>query len=234
MVKIGICCKNRELYVILESQIKNIYHEKVRLCWYADIVGRLQGRCEKFPYSTEELLLIHIEENDTEKLKAAEQLQLCCPRLKLIFLSDTVNNITEIFCTHPSDFLVLPVSGEKLAEALDRTMEQIEKEDRDCFAVAFKSNIFRIRVREILYFESTKRTVTMHSPKESWMVYRKLNDIQKQMPDYFVRSHQSYLVNMNEIKRMHSLTIELKNGERLPISRPKCQEVKERFREFRG
>lgn len=227
MVKIGICCKNRELYAILESRLTNIYHEKIRLCWYEDIV-------KSAPYSREELLLVHIEENASEELKAAERLQSCCPHLKLIFLSDTVNNITEIFCTHPSNFLVLPVSGERLEKAIDRSLAQIEKEDRDCFAVSFKSNIFRIRVREILYFESAKRTVTLHSPKESWVVYRKLNDIQKQLPDYFVRSHQSYLVNMNEIKRMHSLTIELKNGERLPVSRPKCQEVKERFREFLG
>lgn len=234
MVKIGICCKSKELYVILENQILNSYREQVRLFWYEDIEGRLQSGCDKVPCRIEELLLVHIEENAEKQLKAAEKLQLCFPYLKLIFLSDTINNITKIFCTHPSNFLVLPVSKEKLTRSLDRAIKQIEEEDKSCFAVSFKSNIFRIRVREILYFESTKRTVTLHSREESWVVYRKLNDIQKQMPDYFVRSHQSYLVNMNEVDRMHSLVIELKNGERLPISRPKCQEVKERFREFCG
>ena len=66
------------------------------------------------------------------------------------------------------------------------------------------------------------------------MTYRKLDDVHKELPDYFLRCHQSYLVNMKHIACMRQLRLELDDGRIIPVSRPRYQEAKERFLAFLG
>jgi DNA-binding LytR/AlgR family response regulator len=47
----------------------------------------------------------------------------------------------------------------------------------------------------------------------------KLNDLQKMLPDKFIRVHQSYLVNLDEIEHVENGYLILKEGRIIKISK---------------
>lgn len=121
---------------------------------------------------------------------------------------------------------------EKLFDAIRDVKLQLQEKEKEYFVVSLKGNIFKVKLSDILYFESEKRTVILHTNQGKWTIYKKLDDVQSALPAFFLRCHQSYLVNMNEIKSMKALRLELNNGCLIPVSRPKYRETKERFLQF--
>lgn len=73
-------------------------------------------------------------------------------------------------------------------------------------------------------------TISTQSKNVKYTMTGKLNDIQEILKDKnFIRIHQSYLVNLKFIKDVSYHHVILKNGEQLPVARPKFREIKEQF-----
>jgi DNA-binding LytR/AlgR family response regulator len=56
-------------------------------------------------------------------------------------------------------------------------------------------------------------------------MYAKIGDIEQSAPDYFVRCHQSYLVNSRHVKKIGKTEVELANGKKVPISQRRRREL---------
>lgn len=234
MIRIAICDNQAEFCVLIEKQLKEEYGTGISVTAYGS-AEELQADYDMGKgWNIADILLISIELGGRNGIDSAQILQQRYKNLKVIFMAYKVDCAEGIFRVEPSDFLLKPFRKKKLLEAVSRVIRQVEEEDNAYFVVAFKGNIFKIKARDILYFESEKRTAILHGRKEQWTLYRKLDDIQKDLPDYFLRCHQSYLVNMNEIKSLKPLRVELYQGDIVPISRPKYKETREKFLEFLG
>lgn len=99
----------------------------------------------------------------------------------------------------------------------DIEIELAAKKD-DFFTYEFERRTFRYSCREILYFESGLRRVTLHTKNEAKIFYGKLDDIESNFSS-FVRIHKSFLVNRRHIRSISAGTVILSNGEVLPVSR---------------
>lgn len=74
------------------------------------------------------------------------------------------------------------------------------------FTFRFEGETIHMPLDRISYFESCAKKVMLHLRDHSqiYCFSAKLDDIQKKLPDYFIRCHQSYLVNPNQISRLDS------------------------------
>lgn len=234
MMKIAICDDNAVICEFLKNQLQEEYKGTVNIITYTDAESLLADFEKGRDRNVADILLMDIDVGKFNGIDVVAGLQERFSELKVIFITGHIDYSTEIFRVSPSNFLVKPIDRSKLIQAVEKAMHQLEEEDKDCFIVTLKGNVFKIKARDILYFESEKRTVILHGRHDSWTIYRKLDDVQKELPGYFLRCHQSYLVNMNEIKSLKPLRVDLYQGDMIPISRPKYKEAKERFLEFIG
>jgi len=99
----------------------------------------------------------------------------------------------------------------------DIETELVAKKD-EYFIYEFGQQVYRRSYREIIYFESSLRRVTIHTKNNADIFYGKLDDIEKDSP-LFVRIHKSFLVNKKHIRGISADTVILSNGEVLPVSR---------------
>ena len=99
----------------------------------------------------------------------------------------------------------------------DIEAELTEKKD-EYFIYEFNQQSRSCRYREILYFESGLRLVTIHTKNSTDKFYGKLDDIETKSL-LFVRIHKSFLVNKKYIRSISADTVILSNGETLPVSR---------------
>jgi len=115
---------------------------------------------------------------------------------------------------------------EQISHGLKRVWNDIETElaakKDEYFVYEFERQTYRRSYREILYFESSLRRVTIHTKnnknKNTDIFYGKLDDIEKSSP-MFARIHKSFLVNKRHIRSLSADTVILSNGETLPVSR---------------
>jgi DNA-binding LytR/AlgR family response regulator len=110
----------------------------------------------------------------------------------------------------------------QISHGLKKVWNDIETElsakKNEYFIYEFERQAYRRCYREILYFESSLRRVTLHAKNNTDIFYGKLDDIEKASP-LFVRIHKSFLVNKRHIRSMTADAVILSNGESLPVSR---------------
>lgn len=234
MIKIAVCDIHAEFCIELRRKLLGYLGKRARVFVYSgkELWNGVDKEGEEI--ISADILFIETDLGEINGIEIAKKLQEQWSKLKVIFMSSKRERIPDIFYANPSYFLVKPLDRKKLEVAIHKVLCELEEQDSRYFVVTFKGRIFRVKVKDITYFESEKRTVILHCRHEMWKVYRKLDDIQESMPDYFLRCHQSYLVNMNEIKTIRPFRVELYQGNQIPISRTKYVEAKDCFSNFTG
>lgn len=234
MVRIAVCVEQSELSGYIRQLLEAQYAGEICIHHYADAQELAADYSVGRTRNVADILLMDLDSNGIDGIDVVAGIQERFSQLKVIFISGHLEYAEEIFRVNPNNFLVKPIAPTRFLAAVERARKQLEQEDKDCFVITVKGNSFKIRISDILYFESEKRTVILHGRFESYTIYRKLDDVQAELPDSFLRCHQSYLVNMNEIRSLKPLRLELYHGEEIPVSRPKYRETKERFLAFLG
>lgn len=93
-----------------------------------------------------------------------------------------------------------------------------------------------ISIEQIAHFESLNKKIWFYVDDEQFKTNLTLKELSRRLPDYFLRIHRSYIINIHAISRItrdfsSNLIIIMKNGAKLPISNSYLIEVK-RILEF--
>ena len=91
---------------------------------------------------------------------------------------------------------------QQIVNALRLTLEE-QRYVRPYFTIKNRDAIVRVLFSDILYFESKKRIITLHSKERAIEFYGKLGDVLSYLPsDGFIRCHQSYIINTSHVERL--------------------------------
>lgn len=121
-----------------------------------------------------------------------------------------------------------------LVNAFDRIfgecLTELKKNIDKVFPLKTTSVVKNLPLNDILYFESNKRVLIVHTKGEDYSFYGKLDDIEDSLKnDNFIRIHQSFLVNAFKINSVSKTEVTLKNGDILPVSKSRATAVKEAY-----
>lgn len=84
-----------------------------------------------------------------------------------------------------------------------------------------KSRNYTVQREEILYVESRKRKVEIHTAEICFSVYATMKGMEQRLGEPFFRCHRGYLVNMAYVAEYDMGGIRLKNGESVYLAREK-------------
>ncbi len=137
----------------------------------------------------------------------------------------------------PSGYIEHPENRDEVFETirkLDRYHQAIQK--KYYFSFKYEGEQMRIPYDEISYFESSAKKVTLYRANSDQKYYftAKLDDIGQRLPSFFLRCHQSYLVNMHMIRCLDTKAhvFMLHTNEEIWISRRMYAQAKERYQNF--
>lgn len=91
-----------------------------------------------------------------------------------------------------------------------------------------------VAVENIAYIESLQKKTLFYQTDESFQSIYTLKELVQLLPDYFLRIHRSYIVNIKEITAISrdfssSILVTLKNGATLPVSQSYASPVRKRL-----
>ena len=239
MIKAAICDDDKLFTGQLERQLYTV-SEGISIPLEADIFFDGAGLLEELNRGTRyDIIFMDIEMEQIDGISAAKQLRHLDPTALLVYISSHDRYFRQLFEVGVFRFLDKPVDTERLSECFTDACRQISGMNA-CFEYTCRRAFFRIPFRDIAYFESERRVIHLYLGNgEHREFYGKLNRIEEGMKAegrFFLRSHQSYLLNYDYIRRMDGTSVTLAvNGEeiRFPISPDRQNEMSRQLCELK-
>lgn len=100
------------------------------------------------------------------------------------------------------DYLVKPIGFNRLLKAVNRAAKAIKKEKADHIFIKSGYDIVRIDFSKLCFVEGASNYVYFHTTEKKWSARMSLRDAIDILPDYFVRIHRSFIVNIRLIDRI--------------------------------
>lgn len=176
---------------------------------------------------------VHMDQLDG--IETARKLREIDSNVAIVFMSRSVEDVFRCFDVAPLNYLLKPVSYEKISSIAESYIAKLRKTRQEYYVFSFDNVIHRVPLDEIIYFESNLRIIIVKTFTREYRFYGKLTDVERQLSDKsFVRCHQSFIVNMRHIMQIDNNSITTTTNERITISRGKTQVIKEKFLDYVG
>ena len=175
------------------------------------------------------------------KINGFEMLELLDESPGVIFTTAFDEYAIKAFEAHAIDYLLKPFSQERFDKAIQKWKEQKVSSQKNTeelletashfpaqsqrVVVKTGSKIKIIPVHDVFYFEAADDYVKVHTQEGSFLKNKTMSHFEKTLdPQQFVRSHRSYIVNIQQITRIDPYEKDnhvaiLKSGAKVPVSR---------------
>ena len=134
---------------------------------------------------------------------------------------------TKVYRTRHAAYLSKPFSEEDVSLALDLALAARESALEKPLTLRVKGVERVVRPSDILYLESSLHALRVHTARGVVETYGRLADALSQLPRRFVRTHQSFAVNLDAVRSLESTAVTLVSGESIPVSRRMRASVRE-------
>ena len=154
------------------------------------------------------------------------------PDIIIIFVSSHRECVFDTFRCEALHFIVKPIDKDDFNEAFRRAVHKYNS--ANCFLpLKWQHERANVSIQDILYVESYRGHLIIHTVKEPFEVVGNLKDIFTFLePHGFMRIHHGYIVNMQHIRRFNSDSILLVNGENVQMSIRKRNEALSTYDSF--
>jgi two-component system LytT family response regulator len=164
----------------------------------------------------------------------------------VVFVTANDEFALKAFDVHALDYVVKPISEERLQRALQRAREHLQRRgggtvderlgallrdlktsprQTDRLAVRSGGKVVFLRLADIDWVESADNYVKLHVGNETHMLRETMNALEQKLPtDRFLRISRSAMVNVEKIKELHPMfhgeyVVVLTNGARVNLTR---------------
>lgn len=226
MIQIAICSQDQEEQARLAQLLFGWFQSAgvlLRLASFATADAFLQE------YQPGDFGFIFLDANlaPTSGLELARHIRKCADSCQIVFLSQDGAAALSCYQVHPAGFFVKPVAAEQLFELLQWN-RGLFLHAMDSITVVSARIHRKVLLADILYVTVSGRTSRIRLLQEQVNTNYTLNQLADQLPpSRFFRCHRSYVVNGAHVRKLTGRTLELDNGEQVPVSEDKLHPVRE-------
>jgi two-component system response regulator AlgR len=151
-----------------------------------------------------DVLLLDIRMPEMDGIELAQHVQKLAPPPAIIFTTAYDDYAVRAFEVHAVDYLVKPIRGARLHEALLRarkvpplktvTLQALRPEPRVNLAVNERGRIHLVPVAAIVFLKAELKYVTVRTAVREYLIEESLLALEQEFADRFVRVHRNCLV----------------------------------------
>lgn len=227
MIKIAVCDDNYFATTEMEDMLYKICAREgvpvdIDIFYDGVALEKEIDKGEKY-----DLLYLDIQMKKSDGITAAKKLRKVDENAIIVFVSSYERYMMELFRLDVFAFIKKPIDKENFINIFCEAYRKIQNKNF-YFIFHYRNEEFKIPCKEILYFESRGRQITVHTLLGENRIFNgKLSDVENRLESGkvpFLRIHQSFLVNYHLIKARSKLKVTMITGETLPISEERQKE----------
>lgn len=235
-MRLAVCDDDRNILDAFESMLRDsVFAKDTELSVFLNAEGLLAA-CEKDGF---DLIFSDIMLGDRDGIAVAAEINTLHPGTRVVFITSHVLEYAEdIFSLiRPYGYIGKPIHPPKVFYYIKRLEQELDNARRK-IRVASHGTEYELLLADVRYFESDKRQIHIHCQRETLTVYDKLDNIERELDSRFVRCHQSFVVNLDWVKRMDGSRFVLRGGadgdDTITISRNHLQDSRKSYFEYKG
>ena len=204
-----------------------------------EIVGRCKNATEAFNnISSNEVDLIFLDIN-MPGISGISFARSINRSIKIIFTTAYREYAIEGFDLHAVDYLLKPISYERLLDAVTNYREQhLQKQvlsqagtKSDFIFLKIDRKMHKIDFNKILWIESLSDYLKIETTEGTKITRETISGLEAKLPNDFLRIHRSFIVALKRIDRYSTEEV-IVNGKSLPISRSYKEDVLKKLEQF--
>jgi two-component system, LytTR family, response regulator len=193
-----------------DSSSRLLLNHTIKLFSDFEIIGETGNGEELYQLVIEQKPDIALVDINMPGLTGVEAVKICkevLPSLQVIFTTGYEEFAVEAFNLSVVDYIVKPIERTRLFIALDKAKKSLQLEktiaqkSKQYNKLSIKSNnsYLYLTIDDILYVEKEGRKTILHTKSERFETTESLLDFEELLPDFFFKTHRSYLVNLTKI-----------------------------------
>ena len=233
-MNIAICDdldSDRETLIHMINKYCNDYNFKIELSTYENGNALLSD----FTLGKFKLIFLDIymnDENNMTGIDIAKQIRIHDKECIIIFITTSKDHALDAFDVEAMQYLVKPVSYEKLTHLFDRCQKLFSDSMRFIEVLSNRLSI-KILLKDIYYIEVYDKTSLIHTNTKVIKTYTSITKLWELLGDTpFLRCHRSYIVNMFYIDAILDNDFLLKNGDKIPIRKEEASTTKQIYSDY--
>lgn len=200
MLKIAYCDDmeiDRDKIMSSLSNIEEMWKEEFEISSFTS--G--ESLCENVAYNHYDIILLDIIMKGIDGIETANRIRAMGEENLIIFISSYDDRIKELFDFRTIAFIDKPISIEKLETALRKAYYIIKKDNERLFIYKKGRVLNYVPLKDILYFESQRNEIVIHTIKYQDTFYDTLSSIWLRVEKFeqFVMPHRSFIFNLSHI-----------------------------------
>ncbi len=182
-----------------------------------------------------DLVLLDILMPGISGIKIAQELRELDKNVRFIFVSASPEFAVESYRVGAYYYLLKPVEADSFFALLDKVKGELSVQTEQGFILKSRDSIVWIAFDKLVHVEVINKTVffylsdgTVHEATAT------LADFEGELlsrPE-FLKTHRSYLINLNYIQAMDNNYVRMKNGHNVPVSRQRRGQVHDAYMYF--
>ncbi len=230
MVNVVICDDDKELTKEYQNYVSEMKDKISQLTVY-NSAQKLYDDLNFFGKSFD-IFLLDIEIGNNSGIDLAKKIRENDKNAIIIFLTSYPQYALDTFQVVTFDFLVKPVTKEKIQTVLNKAIEYISLSKQN-FSFSFKKDRYSIPFNKICYIQKRGRKAYIYTDKKTYECNLNLKKIWEKLEEKsFVSIGNSCIVNISKIEEIQSEHVILENDKKLVVSREYRTALKKKHLEY--
>jgi len=224
MIRIAICDDEpfmaQEIFDQLSRYMKGKHITTYCANSFSDGRSLLESDCNF------DLIFLDIQMERPDGMETAKMLRQRGNHSLLVFVTVLKECVFDAFEVEAYDYLTKPLNGNRFSRTMDRAIKTLGQRAAKRIMVQRGTSCEVIPLAQIMYCEVQGRKIYIHQNDGKIIdYYEKLDDFERRVDGWFFRCHRSYLVNLEYVRGSHAGQVTLSQGEQIPVSRLREQEL---------
>ena len=204
MLNIVLCDDNQSFLNGLEEMLFKLFIKHnldANICFKTDSSSKL---LEHIKNNSVDILFLDITLNNKNVgLSIAEEIRKINKSLHLIFTTGHFEFVMEAYKVNAFDYLVKPISQNKLEETLLRLTDYLDNSNNHFIKI---NGTTFINQDDVHYIRKDGMKLIFHTNDNEFETYNSFSKIKNILPRHFVRCHKSFIANVSNISHIESNT----------------------------
>lgn len=138
----------------------------------------------------------------------------------------------------PVGCLIKPVRKADVCAVVHSIEQDLKREEpeEDVFQFRIRSKEYYVECSQILMFEALSKKIVLYTAVQEYEFYDSFGHILESLPEYFIRSHKSFIINLKKVRQVDYKNLEIFLEEDLTadLSRAAKTEFSEKLSRYKG
>ena len=161
-------------------------------------------------------------------MEAAKNLRMKNKNVNIVFVTSIIDYAPYGYDINALYYILKPLKQDDFNKCMNRIHANTAK--HHTYVAQLQNNTYiKIPFDSILYIESQRHYLIIHTDGQQYSIRKNISDIIAELPDYFVRTHRSIIVNIAYIALISRKEIKLSTGQSIASSDSYYEDVAKQF-----